>query len=255
MNEFTSGKLSEYEYVIKHDMRTKGALSTWYDAKQAARNIEYWRQYVIRFEHLGNRRNIMLEAVDMSVTELKAILQSGKSTADALVRTSQFNELTREIGVAFLSHFGVIVRNCYALVATKTTSLKWDNINFYNLRTPFIDEEQFRELITRGSSLQNRRTIQGYILRTSRLKSIDICLRLEIRNNGIIILDVANPDAIKLEFIIVELKKLDIDWNFFAYPTLDPHHFFFIFVGNAGNSQMEKLMHQEFVWKTGWGTL
>lgn len=255
MHEFTSGKLSEYEYVKKHDMRTKGALSTWHDAKEAARNLDYWRKYVICFDHLGNRRNSMLEALDMSVTELKEIIQCGKSTANALVRTSQFKEITRDIGVEFLCHFGIIVRHCYALVATKSANLQWDNINFYSLRAPFIDERELRELITGGKQLENRRTIQGYILRTPATNVMDICLRLEIRKNGLIILDVANPDAKNLEFVMVYLKKIEINWNFFVYPTLDPQHFLFIFVGNAENGQMEKLMRQEFVWKTGWGTL
>jgi hypothetical protein len=214
-----------------------------------------WARTLHKYQHPGNRRRILYVTLNMSNDQLREMTGWGKSTITNLVR--KFDDANQKYSwqnkMRVLSQFGIMVRGTFSLITSKRRllKLKWDDILFRQIEDyASIDVQYFVKQI--NIALENhKRYIYGYVLIIGD-KKLD--LRFE-RRDGIIIIELTNPDFELFQVLAGILKNTPIEWKFLFTPTIYQNKNFLIFVGNANERQMEELLNDDFCWSVEWYSL
>jgi hypothetical protein len=247
VDKYIEDQVTEEIYVSKHDS-AKGKQNAWYEIKIVAKIKEKWSKLIRKTRHSGNRRKFMAESVGLSYNDLRRIMGWGNSTVGDLLRTSNLKQNTRQIGTDILAEFGIMVRGTYQLVRDEDVDLEYDDMLFKLMKNNAIGNEEFIQIIF--SSLGKKRHIKGYVVKISEKQ---LHIRLEIID-GIVIIDLANAD-LDLFQVLSDLltESTPFNWSYLHLPTIYHNkESFLIFVGNANDNQMNKLLNEDFSWADKW---
>lgn len=239
--------VTEEKFINKHDS-AKGKEDAYYEIKPFSKNKGNWSKLVQKTHHPGNRRKFLAESVGLTYNDLRRITGWGNSTVGDLLRTSNLKQNTRQIGTDILAEFGIMVRGTYQLVRNEDVDLEYDDMLFKLIKHNTIDEEKFIQIIL--SSLGEKRHIKGYVVNIPKKQ---LHIRLEIID-GVVIIDLANAD-LDLFRVLSDLltENTPFNWSYLHLPTIYHNkESFLIFVGNANDNQMNKLLNEDFSWADKW---
>ncbi|WP_219836116.1 hypothetical protein [Paenibacillus sp. R14(2021)] len=235
---------------IKSEMSKKMRIPSKERIRSIKKDRNKWVKLLIDQNHLGNRRRILAESMDLGISNLREITGWGKSTASDLLRTSVMKESTREIGREFIAHFGIFTRSSYSLITDEDASLEWEDTLFRLIERDCIDVEELNKQIHIALA-DGSRFLKGIVLKSQGKK---LYLRFE-RRNGLVIIDLANADLTTFRIFSDILRNTEISWNYLFYPTIFPNKEFLIFVGNADESRMQELLNEDLCWADKWDRL
>ncbi|TMV52628.1 hypothetical protein FE783_00055 [Paenibacillus mesophilus] len=247
VDKFIADQITEEEYINKHDS-AKGKENAWYEIKDVFKIKEKWSKFVRKTCHPGNRRKFLAESVGITYNELRRLTGWGNSTVGDLLRTSNLMQNTRQIGTEFLAQFGIMTRATYKLINLKNVDLEYDDTLFKLIEHTVINEIEFIQIII--SPLSKKQHISGYVVRTPNKQ---LHIRLEIVD-GVVIIDLTNAD-LDLFRVLSDLltENTPFNWSYLHLPTIYHNkESFLIFVGNANDNQMNKMLNEDFIWADKW---
>lgn len=232
---------------IKSEMSKKMRIPSKERIRSIKKDRNKWVKLLIDQNHLGNRRRILAESLNLGISNLRDITGWGKSTATDLLRTSEMKESTREIGREFIAHFGIFTRSSYSLITDENASLEWEDTLFRLIERDSIGVEELNRQIQIALA-DGSRFLKGFVLKSQGKK---LYLRFE-RRDGMVIIDLANADLTTFRILSDILREVKISWNYLFYPTVFQNKEFLIFVGNANEFHMKELITYDLCWTDKW---
>ncbi|ALC85578.1 hypothetical protein AM499_06895 [Bacillus sp. FJAT-22090] len=235
VNKFLDSKITEHEFVEKHDKR--GKVVTWPESVWLYLNNRQLFSKLLYKLSATNRRMALFQSMRFTQDELMKLLECGKSTITDLLHPS-----TRRIGVETLALFGIIHRVPFSWVKKDQVINKWDSHNFDHLddrnQNNKNDVDRFKEKII----FTSERRIQGDVVN---IQGNLLYLRIENRSN-IVIVDLVNPNTRNEQSLLSIFEQNDYQWVSFLYPSVVPYYYFKIFVGYNDEDIKDSLIKNEF---------